>query len=60
MLDSPSHEVIESPDKRVACDGGGDALGHPKIYLTMGKRTNVTCPYCSREFILMEDATVNT
>jgi len=37
-------EVIEVEDTRVACDGGGGALGHPKIYLEMGAEGFVECP----------------
>jgi uncharacterized Zn-finger protein len=36
--------------KRVSCDGGGGALGHPKIWLTFGEDGTVTCPYCSNDF----------
>ena len=46
-----AHEVIEVDIKRVACDGGGGALGHPKIYLEMGAASEVVCPYCSRRYI---------
>ena len=38
--------------KKVSCNGGGGALGHPKIYLDMGKENQITCPYCSKIFIL--------
>ncbi len=51
-------EVIEVDSKRVVCDGGGGTLGHPKIYLEMGGTNVVSCPYCSRRFVLKEDAVV--
>jgi uncharacterized Zn-finger protein len=36
----------------VACDGGGGALGHPRVYLTMDAAEDmVVCPYCSRSFV---------
>lgn len=41
---------------RVACDGGGGALGHPKTYLDMGQDTEVTCKYCDRVFRLDPNA----
>lgn len=44
-------EVITVSEKRVACDGGKGALGHPKVFLTIGDEGKVTCPYCSREFV---------
>lgn len=52
-------ESIEVTTKRVACDGGGGALGHPKVYLEMGTASEVICPYCSRRFILAEGAEVS-
>lgn len=47
----------ESPifvDNRIVlCDGGG-ALGHPAVYLHIGKEDQIVCPYCSRHFVLTE------
>jgi uncharacterized Zn-finger protein len=43
-------EVIETQAARVACDGGGGALGHPRVYLTFGPDHRVVCPYCSRVY----------
>ena len=43
-------QVVSSPN--VVCDGGGGALGHPKIYLDMGKEKKIVCPYCSKLFVL--------
>ncbi len=53
--DSP--ETIEVEELTVACDGGGGALGHPKVYLTLveGK---VECGYCGRVYILKLSAKV--
>lgn len=45
-------DVIVVTTKRVACDGGGGALGHPKTWLDMGQDTKVTCKYCDRVFKL--------
>lgn len=47
-------EIIEVDDTRVACDGGGGALGHPRVYLEMGDENFVECPYCDRRFVLRE------
>jgi uncharacterized Zn-finger protein len=41
-------EVITVDTDRVACDGGGGALGHPKVYLNLGEEGQIECPYCSR------------
>lgn len=48
----PPPEVIVVETKRVKCDGGGGALGHPLVYLEMGDADFVECPYCDRRFIL--------
>ncbi|KAG7276078.1 hypothetical protein CRUP_035154 [Coryphaenoides rupestris] len=35
----------------VSCDGGGGALGHPKVYINLDKDTRVgTCGYCGLQF----------
>jgi len=41
---------------RVACDGGGGALGHPKTYLDMGQGNEVSCKYCDHIFKLDPNA----
>ena len=51
-------ETIQVETDKVGCDGGGGALGHPLVYLTLGKEGRVDCPYCSRRFILKEGAKV--
>ncbi len=45
-------EVIEVETTKVSCDGGGGALGHPKVYLEMGDEGFVECPYCDRRYVL--------
>ena len=49
-------ETITVDTDRVACDGGGGPLGHPKVYLNLGSEGRVECPYCSRVFVLRADA----
>ncbi len=49
-------EVITVDTDRVACDGGGGALGHPKVYLNLGTEGHVECPYCSRLYKLRAGA----
>ena len=44
-------QKIYTEDSRVACDGGGGALGHPQIWLTLGGNGQVACPYCSCLFV---------
>jgi len=58
-----SPETIAVTDRTVACDGGGGALGHPRVFLRIVDRDvggivdrDVVCPYCSRRFVLKEGA----
>jgi uncharacterized Zn-finger protein len=50
FIDPP--EVILVDKKRVVCDGGGGALGHPRVYMEMGQDDHVECGYCDRRFQL--------
>ena len=45
-------EVVEVEERTVSCDGGGGPLGHPKVYLNLGRDGAVDCPYCDRRFVL--------
>jgi uncharacterized Zn-finger protein len=49
-------ETFYVTERRVACDGGGGPLGHPRVFLQIDETGEVTCPYCSRHFVLGEDA----
>ena len=44
-------EIIQVDKDRVGCDGGGGALGHPLVYLTMDNSGKVDCPYCGRRYV---------
>jgi uncharacterized Zn-finger protein len=48
-LQPPEVFVIEG--HRVSCDGGGGALGHPRVWLEMGQLGFAECGYCDRRFI---------
>ncbi|MBV9548605.1 MAG: zinc-finger domain-containing protein [Alphaproteobacteria bacterium] len=52
-------EVAEVTSSRVACDGGGGALGHPRVFLEMGDESFVECPYCDKRFVLKDGPTSN-
>ena len=45
---------LQQGSSRVSCDGGGGALGHPIIWLTLTTPQSggalAVCPYCSRRF----------
>lgn len=49
-------ETISVDSPVVACDGGGGALGHPRVYLNMGDKTEIDCPYCGRQYRLKDGA----
>ena len=48
-------ETIHVDDRTVSCDGGNGAAGHPQVFLRIEDR-EVSCPYCSRHFVLNEGA----
>jgi uncharacterized Zn-finger protein len=52
----PAPELVEVRSARVACDGVGGALGHPRVWLEMGEADFVECPYCDRRFVLAKGA----
>lgn len=47
-------EVIVVHEHRLWCDGGGGALGHPRVFMEMGEAHFVECGYCDRRFVLAE------
>lgn len=49
-------ETKETETAEVVCDGGGGALGHPRVFLNMGEKREIDCPYCGRRFVLKEGA----
>lgn len=53
-------ETIEVETATVGCDGGGGALGHPLVYLTLSGNGETECPYCSRRYVLKEGAKTGT
>lgn len=47
---APETRIVDS--YRVACDGNGEALGHPRVWLQIPKdRGWVECPYCDCKMI---------
>lgn len=47
----PAPETVLVRSHRIACDGVGGALGHPRVWLEMGGSGFVDCPYCDRRFV---------
>jgi uncharacterized Zn-finger protein len=58
QIKSEPFEIIQVTRREVICDGGGGALGHPRVYLHIDadQGEQVTCPYCSRVFKLLVGA----
>jgi len=54
-----SFEVVHVNSKKVSCDGNGGASSHPLVYLNMGEKDHVICPYCSKYFQISKDSTDN-
>lgn len=48
---SPEIIVIEDNADEVSCDGGGGALGHPKVWYSFDGQDKVECGYCDRMFV---------
>ena len=44
-------KAIHVTKARIACDGGGGPLGHPRVWLTLGTDGEIICPYCSRHYV---------
>ncbi|KAJ6661416.1 hypothetical protein lerEdw1_015045 [Lerista edwardsae] len=51
-IDLIAEEPVSEVETRViSCDGGGGALGHPKVYINLDKETKTgTCGYCGLQF----------
>ncbi len=47
----PPPEVIFVDGHKVACNGGGGALGHPLVYIELGVDGEAECGYCDRKFV---------
>ena len=43
-------EIVEVATRKVACDGVGGALGHPKVWYDMSEQVYPECNYCDRVF----------
>ncbi|TCO74226.1 zinc-finger domain-containing protein [Rhodovulum euryhalinum] len=49
-IDAPETEIVSQ--WRVACDGSGPALGHPRVWLQIPRDVGyVDCGYCDKRFI---------
>ncbi len=53
--DAGAPEVFHVDERVVACDGGSEPRGHPRVWLRIEHRQTF-CPWCSRIFVLNEGA----
>jgi uncharacterized Zn-finger protein len=51
MPQNPEVIVVDDDADEVSCDGGGGALGHPKVWYTFDGVDTTECGYCDRVFI---------
>ncbi|KAK2722900.1 hypothetical protein QYM36_003182 [Artemia franciscana] len=42
-------------ERIVSCNGGGGALGHPKVFINLDKPGPKACGYCGLRFVKEED-----
>lgn len=55
VQDAPVTHTVTT--RRISCDGGEGALGHPRVWLTIPHDTGeVECPYCDARYVLAEGA----
>jgi len=53
--DIPPPETEMVTTTRIACDGAGPALGHPRVWLAIDPKLGwVECGYCDKRYILAE------
>jgi len=47
---TPETKIVSK--RRIACDGGEGALGHPRVWLQIAvDQASVTCPYCDCKYV---------
>jgi len=49
LQNSPS-DILFVNSKKVSCNGEKGSSRHPLVYLNMGKKDHVICPYCGKYF----------
>lgn len=49
-------ETVYVAKPKVHCDGGKGSLGHPLVYLELGEKNEISCPYCGKHFVLRKQA----
>lgn len=51
-MTAPAPETLIVSQWKIACDGDGPALGHPRVWLTIPEDKGfVECGYCDRRYV---------
>lgn len=51
-MTTPAPETKIVSEWRIACDGGGEALGHPRVWYSIPHDTGVVeCGYCDAKYV---------
>jgi uncharacterized Zn-finger protein len=50
-VEAPEIITVDDHADGVMCDGGGGALGHPKVWYSFDNKDFIECGYCDRHFI---------
>ncbi|MGH1377847.1 MAG: zinc-finger domain-containing protein [Alphaproteobacteria bacterium] len=48
---NPETIMVDRNADGVSCDGGGGALGHPKVWYGFDTKNSIECGYCDRLFV---------
>jgi len=56
----PEIIVVDANSHTISCDGGGAALGHPRVFYSFDGGDSVECKYCDRLFVLEGSAAAKT
>jgi uncharacterized Zn-finger protein len=48
---NPEMIKVDQHAEQISCDGGGGALGHPRVWYNFGDQAKVECGYCDRVFV---------
>jgi uncharacterized Zn-finger protein len=51
QMNAPEIIMVDDHADEVVCDGGGGALGHPKVWYSFAGLDRVECGYCDRLFV---------
>lgn len=52
-------QIVVTQTKKVSCDGSEANSSHPLVYLNMGDKNEVVCPYCSCCFQLKNSSSTS-